>query len=99
MNNTNNHQSQDPTTTAFYEFLLTTLFIGLVIWTAWMLCYFHIGFIKSIALLVDNKSDLIRPFFMMCLFAGGLISAWYFTYIVNDSSKKDKHHRGARRED
>lgn len=99
MNNTNNHQSQDPTTTLFYEWLTATFFLGFVFWTMWMYFYFQIGFIKSITLLFDNKLDLIRPFFMMCLFSGGLISAWYFKYIVNDSSKKDKHHRGARRED
>lgn len=94
----NSQQLQDPTTQKFYEALTLALFLGMVIWLAWMCFYFQVPFVESIKMLIENKNLLIRPFFMMCHICGGLISACYFVYVV-DTSGKEKHYRGARRED
>lgn len=99
MNNINNHQPQDPATRIFNEFLLATVFIGFVIWAIWMHFYFHIGIGQSIIAVINPKSPLTRPFFIMCFASSFFINAFLFAYFAIDTSKKDKHHRGAKRED
>lgn len=99
MNNINNSQQQDSSTRIFNEFVLATIFVGFVIWTMWMFFYFHLAIGRSIILLINGESALIKPFFLMCFISSFFINAFLFTYFANDTSKKDKHHRGAKRED
>lgn len=99
MNNINNYQQKDSLLRLINDFILATVFIGLLIWTAWMIFYFHIGIGQSIGLVINNKVSLIRPFFMMCFASSFFLNAFLFNYFSKDTSKKDKHHRGASLED
>lgn len=99
MNNSNNFQQQDSSTRLFNEFILATIFIGFVIWALWMFFYFHVGIGQSIILVINNKNPLLIPFFMMCFVSSFFINSFLFTYFAIDTSKKDKHYRGAKRED
>lgn len=99
MNNSNNFKQQDSSTRIFNEFILSTIFIGFVIWAIWMHFYFHIGIGQSIIAVINPKSSLTRPFFIMCFASSFFINAFLFTYFASDTLKKDKHHRGAKRED
>ena len=94
----NNQQLQDPTTKKVYEFLTLGSFLGIVIWAIWIYFYLNIPFIQCVTLLLDGKKEFSEPFFMMCLITGGLLSAYWFKHLVNDTSK-EKHQRGARFEE
>ena len=80
----------------FNEILLSTAFLGSLIWVCWMHFYFKISIFQSIMLLISGSNVVIKPFFLMCISSAFFACVFLIDFCYRNSSRKDEHHRGSK---
>ncbi|MDI1363143.1 hypothetical protein [Methylotenera sp.] len=94
-----NNQYQDKFSRLLNDYILASMFLTTLTWATWMLFYFKIGIGQSLNLLINDKSLIIKPFFLMCMISSFSTNAFLFTYFTKCPKTQDRHHRGASLED